>query len=64
MLLNSFDLPLKYHAVFHASKTPGVLQQTFEEPSEKDDKGTCELNKHGMLDGNARFMIKKASLSL
>ena len=31
----------------------------FEEPTEKDDKGTCELNKHGILDGNAQFYDQK-----
>ena len=27
----------------------------FKEPSEKNGKGACELNKHGAIDGNSNF---------
>ena len=27
----------------------------FKEPSEKKGKGSCELNKHGVIDGNSNF---------
>ncbi|XP_022778183.1 uncharacterized protein LOC111319706, partial [Stylophora pistillata] len=57
--VKQFRSPTQISCSLSCLKNSWCTSTNFEEPSKKDDKGTCELNRHGILDGNAQFSDQK-----
>ena len=57
--VKQFQSPTQISCSLSCLRNSWCTSTNFEKPSEKDDKGTCELNKHGILDGNAQFHDQK-----
>ena len=54
-VVEQFESPSSISCSYSCLKNPWCTSTNFKLLSEKNDKGTCELNKHGVLDENTEF---------
>ena len=54
-VVKRFESPSLMSCSHSCLRNAWCTSTNFKEPSEKKGKGTCELNKHGAIDGNGDF---------